>query len=392
VRWPSHLTKEAMRILLIGDSLSTGGAERQMALLATALPPAHERLVCSIDDGPFSAVLRRQGVEVIILGRRGRRDPSPILGLSHAISSFRPDVVHSWGWMSTIAAVVPCRLHGIPLIDGTIRSGRRPMRHSAVYWWTERLADQVVGNSRAGLAAHPVPRRKGRVVHNGLELVRAADGGHRSQMPGEVFRVVMTARMAPEKDFDTFMQAARRVANADGGKRQWIFLAVGDGVSRERLLEENLDLVDAGAVQFQSPGLDVTAFLRGAHVGVLLSDERMTAEGCSNSILEYMAFGLPVVCSRGGGNAEVVVAGRTGFIIPPRDPACLVECLRYLEAHRDEADRMGALGRHRVVRLFSAERFAEEMLKTYRGALSRGRQRLQTTPSGQRLATIPHLG
>ena len=69
-----------MRILLVCDSLSNGGAERQMALLATALPAVHERLVCSVDDGPFASVLRRQGVEVVSSGAEGANRPIPGIG------------------------------------------------------------------------------------------------------------------------------------------------------------------------------------------------------------------------------------------------------------------------------------------------------------------------
>lgn len=354
-----------MRILLVCDSLSNGGAERQMALLATALPAVHERLVCSIDDGPFAGVLRQQGVELVSLGRKGRIDPSPVLRLARLIFAYRPDVVHCWGWMSTLAAVPPCRLLRIPLIDGTIRSGGVLSHRSGVYWWTARLADQVVANSRSGLAAHPVPRRKGRVIHNGFDTTRIPSRVAAARLPEERFGVVMASRMASEKDFDTFLSAARHLHDQDLNSGRWIFFAVGDGVERARLMEQHEDLMRAGVLQFVQPGMNVMGTLCTAQVGVLLTDPRMAVEGCSNSILEYMACGLPVICSRGGGNAEVVVEGKTGFIIPPRDWASLVDRLRYLESHRERSTEMGAEGRLRVARLFSTERLARETLKLY---------------------------
>ena len=208
-----------MRILLVCDSLSNGGAERQMALLATALPAVHERLVCSIDDGPFASVLRGQGVEVVSLGRKWRADLSPVSRLARLIFAFKPDVVHGWGWMSALAAVPPCKLLGIPLIDGSIRSGGVLSHRSSMYWWTARLADQVVANSRSGLAAHPVPRRKGRVIHNGFDNARIPPERPALQSSDERFRVVMAARMAPEKDFDTFLSAARLLSREERGRK-----------------------------------------------------------------------------------------------------------------------------------------------------------------------------
>lgn len=360
-----------MRILLLCDSLSNGGAERQMALLATALPAVHERLVCSIDDGPFAQVLRQQGVEVVSLGRRRRIDPSPLLRLARLIFTYRPDVVHCWGWMSTLAAAPPCRLLRIPLIDGTIRSGGVLRRRSSVYWWTARLADQVVANSRSGLAAHPVPRRKGRVIHNGFDATRIPSRVPTARLSDTRFKVVMAARMASEKDFDTFVSAARHLCDEDRIADRWIFLAVGDGAERTRLVEQNEDLVRVGILRFVQPGMDVMDILSAAQVGVLLTNPRVAVEGCSNSILEYMACGLPVICSRGGGNAEVVVEGKTGFFIPPRDWASLVDRLRYLYSHGAEAATMGAEGHRRVARSFSVDRLTQETTLMYREVISK---------------------
>jgi len=181
----------------------------------------------------------------------------------------------------------------------------------------------------------------------------------------------MAARMASEKDFGTFLSAARHFYDEDPSGGRWIFLAVGDGEERARLVKQNEDLVRGDVLQFVQPGMDVMGTLCAAQVGVLLTDPRMAVEGCSNSILEYMACGLPVICSRGGGNAEVVLDGETGFIIPPRDSSNLVDRLRYLESHRTEAAIMGAEGRRRIARLFSAERLARETLKLYREVVTR---------------------
>lgn len=342
-----------------------------MSLLAEALPPAHERLVCSIDDGPFADVVRQAGIEVVILGRKTRFDPATVGRLTRLIYRYRPDVVHGWGWMSVIASVPACKVLGIPLVDGTIRSGGVLHHRSSAYWWTARLADEVIANSRSGLAAHPVPRKKGRVIHNGLDSGRVCCPASGLAPAGGAFRVVMAARMAPEKDFDTFVAAARQLHVEGRCTGRWTLVAVGDGTNRERLVAENADLVQAGVLEFARPGLDVMGVLGTAHAAVLLTDSRLAVEGCSNSILEYMACGLPVICSRGGGNREVIADGKTGFLIPPQDPQSLVERLSYLESHRAEAARMGAEGRRRVERLFSVENLAAQTLESYREAISK---------------------
>jgi glycosyltransferase involved in cell wall biosynthesis len=345
-----------------------------MALLATALPPEHERLVCSIDDGPFAEVLRQEGVGVVALGRGRRLDLSPLVHLGRVIFSYRPDVVHCYGWMGAMASALPCRSLAIPLIDGSIRSGSVLKHRAHMYWLTARVADEVIANSRSGLLAHPVPPRKGTVIQNGFDARRIPTRSALSATIEGGLRVVMAARMNPEKDYRTFIDAARLWAENDLQASKAVFLPVGDGSDRDRLMRSSWDVVEQGYLEFPPPGLDVMGTIAASDVGVLLTDPRLAVEGCSNSILEYMACGLPVVCSRGGGNAEVVVEGQTGFIIPPSDAPSLVERLRYLESHPAEARRMGSEGRSRVMRLFSADRLAEDALRLYRQVITRRRR------------------
>ncbi len=118
--------------------------------------------------------------------------------------------------------------------------------------------------------------------------------------------VVMAARMHPAKDWRLFFEAARALAREEPG---WRFVAVGDGPERATLLAEAADLVDAGVMEFPEGGLEVLPLIAAADIGVLVTDPRYHAEGCSNSIMEYMACGLPVVCTDSGGNPELVPTG-----------------------------------------------------------------------------------
>ena len=161
----------------------------------------------------------------------------------------------------------------------------------------------------------------------------------------------MTGRMVPVKHYDVVVAAARSLgARADG----WRFVLVGEGSDRDRLMREARDLIEAGTVDFPEPGFEVLELVRDADVGVLMTNPALAREGLSNSIMEYMALGLPVVCGEGGGNPELVEDGVTGFIIPPADPAALAERLAYLHDHPGPL-RMGAAGRERIARDFSVD-------------------------------------
>ena len=135
-------------------------------------------------------------------------------------------------------------------------------------------------------------------------------------------------------------------------------------------MAEAADLVEDGTVTFPDAGVEVLGWVRHAHVGVLMTDPKWAQEGCSNAIMEYMACGLPVVCGEGGGNREVVVDGKTGFVIAPSDPRELAERILYLRAHEAERRAMGEAGRRRIHEAFSLQRMVGDFLRIYEEALS----------------------
>ena len=344
------------------DDLSNGGAERQLTLLVENLPNDWEGFVWSFDGGPFADVIRDSEKTIQLGDRRWRFDIRPCLDLWRRILQWEPDLVHSWGWMSSVTAGPLCRLLNIPFIDGTIRMGvksnrRRIPQRLGMIW-----ANRIISNNQSGLAAWHISSLKGRVVYNGVDLNRITLTTEKGAKPSNRFSVVMTGRMTDEKDFSTFFKAARELINNDSSPYR--FIAVGQGPNRKSLMKDVADLMETGIVSFPEVGLEPIDIVRTAQAGILMSNPS-NAEGCSNSILEYMACGLPVICSEGGGNSEVVVNGKTGLIIPIGDSQALAEGIRYFRKNPDIKDKMGKAGFERVMNEFSVTRMVRETIKVY---------------------------
>jgi glycosyltransferase involved in cell wall biosynthesis len=142
-------------------------------------------------------------------------------------------------------------------------------------------------------------------------------------------------------------------------------LFVGQGGDREGLVRYAGELVPRGIIRFLEGGLEPMEVVAGADVGVLLTDPKFHAEGCSNSIMEYMACELPVVCSDGGGNRELVADGVSGFVIPPRDPAALADRLEFLRLNGEERLRFGLAGKRRLLDEFTVERMVASYVGVY---------------------------
>jgi glycosyltransferase involved in cell wall biosynthesis len=358
------------RVLMVADGLWNGGAERQLALLAASLPELWVVSVLSMEDGPYRQVLEGRGIDVRIAPRHFRFDVTPAIVMWRAAGGSGPDIVHSWGYMSTLAMVPYCRARKVPLLDGSIRRGRQPGRRAGMYRLGMRLSDAVVANSRAGLAAFGIVEGdRGHVIYNAFDPARlAAVEGGTAAASHEGTVAIMAARMSHEKDWQLFLSAARVLAGETSGFR---FVAMGHGPHRDALRSEAADLVEAGVIEFPAGGLEVLPAIAAADVGVLLTDPATHAEGCSNSIMEYMACGLPVVCTDSGGNPELVEDGVTGFLVAPRDTEAVVSALRTLRADPARAREMGREGRRRLQARFTVEAMVAGYLAAYGSLLDR---------------------
>jgi len=229
-----------MKVLLLTDSLGAGGAERQLSLLCRSLQQKNIVVkVHSLDSGYFSKELRDCSIDLTVTERKGRYDIRPIYQISNIVGCFHPDVVHTWGWMSTFSVFLTCKLGKIPLIGSVRCAFASKMKRREIL--EKRLCDLVISNSIAGLDAYKVSSRKGRVVYNGFEIERVPSTEcERYKDPV----VVMTARMTPHKDWNCFADAIRLLQHKPGMERVR-FIGIGDGPDMSRVTEYCRDLLQA---------------------------------------------------------------------------------------------------------------------------------------------------
>jgi glycosyltransferase involved in cell wall biosynthesis len=358
------------KILYLADSLGIGGAERQLSLLLKYLSPAWKSRVVSLGGGPYYQFLLDQNNSVVVYQRRCRFDLIPVFRLYSEIVQYEPNIIHSWGWLCSALVAPLCKALHIRLIDGSIRIGGGSIRHLWRTRITFALSDHVVANSYAGLSAYPIPKQKSSIVYNAIDPDRFRVLKQRANIRKNVTTVIMTARISPFKDFYSFFEAARRLSAQEPGC--WKFIAIGAGDEKDRISFVKLaeDLVAAGVVDLPQAGLEVLPYLNEANIGVLLS-AACFKEGISNSIMEFMAYELPVICSDSGGNQELVVDGETGFIIPPEDVDSFVQKLLFLKNHPDISYEMGRAGYQRVISLCSIERMIDDYTTLYARLLSK---------------------
>jgi glycosyltransferase involved in cell wall biosynthesis len=295
-------------------------------------------------------------------------------------------IVHAYGFYPNVFAVPAAWLAGTPVIVASIRDtgGYETPTKSRVQKFVCRLADRIVVNAEAireGLLAEGYDPEKVTVIRNGIDLslftTATRGNGLREQLglPQRAPVIAVLARLHPFKGIEHFLEAAAIVAGRFQDAR---FLIVGEGqiivngqvvdsAYKKELERHALRLGLGGRVVFTGFRLDVPELLSEVAVSVLPC---VSSEGLSNSLLESMAAGVPVVATTVGGNPEAIQDGSTGLLVPPRDPSALAHAMCVLLEKRELALRFGQAGRQRVARLFSLERMVRETEQLYLELLS----------------------
>lgn len=240
--------------------------------------------------------------------------------LGRWLKDIRADVLHTWDADAAIFGQWAARLAGIPLV-----TSRRDLGGIYPAWKTVALnladgrAIRVVANAEA-IAEHfgrgRWARGKIHVIPNIVDIDErdreaAAWKGQEElgeRKPGER-RMVVVNRLDPEKRTELLIEALSLVRKKHPGAVLWV---VGDGREMEKLKQRAEDCGVAGAIRVWGERTDIAGLLECVDAGALVP---IGNEGRSNSILEYMAAGLPVLASDCGGNRELVEDGRTGRLI-----------------------------------------------------------------------------
>jgi sugar transferase (PEP-CTERM/EpsH1 system associated) len=269
------------------------------------------------------------------------------------------------------AAGVPARVHGEhgrdagdpDLRDPTRRRIRRAFRPFVTRYvaLAPDLADHLAGPIG-------VPRDRIEQIFNGVDTRRFVPAAARRPIAGSPFAdpafciIGAVGRLDPVKDHANLARAFARACalRPDLAPRLRLVIA-GDG--SERAAVEAI-LAQAGiASQAWLPGerADIPDLLRGLDVFVLPS----FGEGVSNTILEAMATALPIVATRVGANAELVLDGSSGTIVPPSDSEALAAAIVGYAGDRELASHHGRAARARAEQAFSLERMVDRYHRLY---------------------------
>lgn len=353
-----------------------GGTERH---LRHVLPRLRDRgwsprVLTLTRGGPLADPLIRAGVPVRLLASRWwRRIPHAgarrVIGLPQLLRALASDLrafpddatwallpeAYVMAGVATVLARSPA-----PLLMSRRSLNRYQARARVTARLERHLKDRTtafLANSEAvarDLRSEQIPESRIHVIRNGIDLspfdelavvprLRARLG-----VPEGAVLAVCVANLIPYKGH---LDLIDTMALLSGHTPSVHLLCAGDGPLRAALPAHARERGVAERVHWLGTRSDVPALLHASDVGVLVSHE----EGFSNAILEYMAAGLPTIATDVGGNAEAVVDGVTGMLVPPADPARIADALAALAAAPRRREAMGEEGLARARAHFDIE-------------------------------------
>ena len=367
-------------IIHVIHRFGVGGLENGVVNLINNMQEDRYRhaIVCLQGYTNFRKRLKRDDVDIYDMDKQDGHDFGLYLRMFRLFRNLRPSIVHTRNLSAletqVVAALAGVRgrvhgehgrdiydLHGKNWKYNLLRRLIRPL--VGHYITVSKDLESWLGNTIG------VGKSKVSQIYNGVDNLRF----HSVQIPATSFWpsgfyredciiIGSVGRMAAVKDYPSLAQAFIRLLELAPELRDRMrLLIIGEGEIRSTCIKL---LAQHGADHLTwLPGerSDIPELMAAMDIFVLPS----LGEGISNTILEAMATGLPVIATRVGGNVELVHEGETGYLIPAADPEAMVQALLPYVLNSDLRYKHGQAARAIIDRQFSMSAMVQGYLAVY---------------------------
>ena len=372
-----------IRLFIFLDSYHIGGLHRQMLNLVKYInKDIFVPIICTqTANGELREEFEKVGCKLYDLGWKRKFDWSTVYKLVKVLKAEGPDIIllpqaqtffyyrlARLFWRGKIVQIGSFR--ALNFLNGHRQSYFVPFDNLFSKWLLSS-SYRVIVNSKA-LKHHYAQFIKSTrentivIINNGSDFSYPI-----SKLPAAIrrdlsltatdFIVVMAARLDPWKDFETLFEAAKIVITNEPLVR---FLIIGEGPLRTKLEQMIVEMDLHRNLLLVGEKKDIYNYLNVADISVLSTN----GEGFSNTILESMSMGKPVVATDVGGNSEVI--GDCGFIVPPKSPALFAEAILNLKRDTVLLNQIGGIAKERVHEMCSINKYITSYESLFIGAMN----------------------
>jgi glycosyltransferase involved in cell wall biosynthesis len=373
-------------VLFLHGSSGRYGADRQLEVLVRGLDPSRYRPVVVLPEpGPLQRLLDESGIEtrlmpLAVLRRdllrgRGAVGTARLLSrnareLGEMARQLRAAVVHTNASSVLCGQAVARRASAAHVLhvreiyvkpDGRRNPLWRPLRHRLL------RADAVACVSKAAAAQFP-PSDRVFVLYDGLTRpsprISRAEARSALQIEANAFVVTTIGRISDWKGQDVLLRALADPLLAELGT---IGIVVGDAAPHQPYFEHELASLSAelnldGRVRLLGFREDIDVLLAAADAIAVPST---FPDPLPNAAIEGAIAERPVVATSTGGQPEIVLDGKTGYVVPPSDPPALARALRSLADSPAAASQLGVAGARAAAAKFDPARLVDELQERY---------------------------
>ncbi len=376
-----------IRVLHVITRLDKGGSAENTFLTLTGLD--RSRYEVSLAAGPVENAgqdrknqVEEHGIPYFYIPELVRdinpiRDPVALLKLYNLLKKKRFDIVHTHTSKAGLLGRLAAKLAKTPVIihtpHGHVFFGYFGQGKTKVFLFLEKLAsritDRLVALTRQEkedyVSFRVAEENRCVVIHSGIELDKFTElpPGEKHNIksrlgiPADSLVVGTAGRLATVKGPEVLIEAARHIL---AKKTSVFFVFAGDGDLRPRLERKTAELGIEKHVAFLGWRDDIARILSLYDIFVLPS----LNEGMGRVLAEAMALGKPIVASRVGGIPDLVIHGKNGFLVPPKNPEELATSIGILLEDSEKRAEMGKSGKA-MASHFSKEKMVEKIAKLY---------------------------
>ncbi len=375
-----------MKIAIVNDYLKAGGAERQ-CLYSSVVLTQHGEDVELIRFSPvndYGDMLERHGVRTRCITNRGPMRLGRLRALTRHLRRGHFDVVHVFkdGVFGRLAAA----LAGVPCIFGGYRDqnprGRlanfinRRLRGRMAGWITNSPGVKEAVIRDVGMDPDRIFVLPNAIYpENFRSPLTQREARAKFGVPPGAAVISIIANFRPMKNYDMFFRVADKLCRT-GRRLQFFVAGQGDLAEHVAELKRRHDATDS--VRILGRCQEIPELLRASDMLVLTSHAR--TEGLPNVLIEAGAAGLPSVATDCGA-ADVVIDGRTGYIVAPDDDEAMIARVGELLDDPDLRARVGTAAREHVERTYSPEGLYRNLMGIYRRGLEWSQSGRQGEPA-----------
>jgi len=372
--------EQAPLVVHIIYALKSGGLENGLVNIINRTPRQRYRhaIICLTEADEFANRITTPNVEIIQLHKKPGNDWGLYWRVWNALRKLKPAIVHTRNFNSLEMQFFAFGLWGVKRVHGEHGRDLNDLDGSNKKYNIFRKVMRIFVQQYIAVSKDleawlrnvvHVPRDRITQIYNGVDLARferkkeIVDQPLPDSFSNQEFIVIGTVgRLAGVKNQLSLVRAFSLSVESNSHLKDKLKLViVGGGPMKGQLQQEIENLSRSDSVWLAGERSDIPDLMAQMDVFVLPS----LGEGISNTILEAMAAGLPIIATRVGGSPELVSDGKNGLLVPVDDDRALADAITALADNKNTREKMGAMSHQKITESFNWQKTVEQYLSIY---------------------------